>query len=281
LRLDPPRRALLLLLGCLLTALLFPSLLTEQRVSAGALLPGTAAATGSSAQDGPEAVWKEAWVERFSELRRLREELAARPTRLSPSWGEVEFPAARPEEALRAVPARVLHRDVQPQRQSFLIDAGTGEGLRRGHAVVHGNTLVGVVKAVADGASRVLRIDDPSPDTFLPVVIVPTAGGEALDEAVEVRGSGIAHGVGGQRIEVTRLAEGEAQVGDLVLTDFGKFGIPDGLVLGEVVSFDDANRDGQWEAQVEPLHDLDTVVAVYVFVRPALPSHVTPREDRR
>lgn len=280
-RLDPPRRALLLLLGCLLTALLFPSLLSEQRVATGALLPRTAAATGASLEDGPETAWKEAWVERFSELRRLREELAARPTRMSPTWGEFEIVPARTDAALRAVPARVLHRDVRRDRHSILIDAGEAEGLRPGQAVVHGNSLVGVVKTVSPAASRVLRVDDPSADTVLPVVIVPTAGGAALDDAVDVRGRGVARGAGGQRIVVERLSGDEARVGDLVLTDSGKFGIPDGLVVGEIVSFEDGNRDGDWEAEVRPLHDLDVLVAVYAFVRPALEQRVAPHEERR
>ncbi len=270
-----------MLLGCLLTALLFPSAFSSQRAGVGALLPSTARLTGSSGEDDPEAAWARAWAARTREVLRLREEIAARPTRLSPNWSGIEIGPAPTDDPIRAVPARVLHRDVSRDRRSFLIGVGSGDGVRPRQAVVHANSLVGVVKAVSAGASRVLRVDDPSPDTVMPAMIVAAAGGAALDDTVRVRGRGVIHGTGDRRLVVTRLAAGDAVVGDVVLTDQGKFGIPDGLVLGEVVAFGDEDRDGEWEAEVLPLSDLETIVAVYVFVRPELPPHVAPREHAR
>ena len=61
----------------------------------------------------------------------------------------------------------------------------------------------------------------------------------------------------------------------------GRYGIPAGMLLGEVVSFDDADRNGEWEAVVAPLRDLDSIVSVYVCVRSPLPPQVAPREDSR
>ena len=260
-RLDPTRRSLLLLLGCLLTALLFPRLLSEARVGAGALLPATAPLTAAD-DDHPESVWKELWAARTREVLRLRADLEARPTRISPSLGGVVFEPAPGADPVRAVSARVLHRDPSRTRESFLIDAGTERGLWPGLAVVPGTSLVGLVQTVADGGALVLRVDDTSSQVVLPVAIL------AADDEARVRGAGVAHGEGEGRIVVGQLAADEACVGDLVVTDHGRFGVPDGLVLGEVVLFDDADRDGQWEAVVRSLRDLDTIGSVYVFVRP-------------
>ena len=281
LRLDPSRRALLLLLGCLLTALLFPAAFTEQRVGVGALLPATAPVTGSAGEGDPEAKWATAWAVRTREVLRLREEIAARPTRLSPSWSQLDVEAAEvADDPVRAVPARVLHRDVHRDRHSFLIDVGSDRDIRSRLAVVHGNSLVGVVKAVSSSAARVLRVDDESPDTVMPAMIVAAADGAALDETASVRGRGIVRGDGDGRLIVSRLGANAAVVGDVVMTDSGKFGIPDGLVLGEVVDFHDRDRNGEWEAIVAPFADLDTFVAVFVIVRPPLDGPVAPREGR-
>ena len=94
-------------------------------------------------------------------------------------------------------------------------------------------------------------------------------------------GSAVARGEGDGKIVVGKLGEGEAEVGDLVVTGDGRFGIPAGLLIGEVESFDDADRDGEWEAVVRPLRDLDTIVAVYVCVRSELPDAVAPRGGKR
>ena len=280
-RLDPSRRALFLLLGCLLTALLFPAAFTGQRVGVGALLPATARLTGSAGESDPEAKWATAWAARTREILRLREEIAARPTRLSPSWSGVEFQDGTIDDPVRAVPARVLHRDIHRDRHSFLIDAGAEQGVLARQAVVHGNSLVGVVKVVTGAASRVLRVDDESPDTVMRAMIVAAAGGAALDENAAIRGRGVVRGDGDGRLVVSRLDQDAAVVGDVVMTDSGTFGIPDGLVLGEVVDFHDRDRNGEWEAVVAPFEDLDTFVAVFVIVRPPLDASVAPREERR
>ncbi len=250
-------------------------------MGAGALLPATAPLTAAETRDG-EAIWKETWAARTDKLRRLRSDVAARPTRISPSLGEVVFEPAASADPVRAVPARVLHRDTSRTRESFVIDVGTESGLSPGLAVVHGNSLVGVVQTVTGGGSLVLRIDDTSAHVALPAAILAADAEETRDGAtpsgaVTVRGSGVAHGEGRGRIVVSHLGSDEARVGDVVVTDHGRFGVPDGLVLGEVVEFDDADRDGEWEAVVRPLRDLDTVGAVYVFVRPPMPPELALR----
>ena len=266
-----------MLLGCLLTALLFPGAFATARVGVGRLLPGTAAVTGEVQRAG----WEDAVAALARQNLQIRQMLAARPPEGSPVAPFDAGSAMLQRDPVRAVPARVLHRDVSLKRHTLLIDTGSERGIETGFAVVHGNSLIGRVQAVAEGASRVIRIDDPSSSTVLAATVLAIDAGDAesgLPASVEQRGSGVARGVGKKYIVVGKLEAGEAKIGDLVVTGAGSYGVPAGLLLGEVVEFDDADRDGEWEALVEPLRDLDTIVAVYVCVRRKLAPHVAPRE---
>ncbi len=279
-RLDSSRRALLMLLGCLLTALLFPGAFMAARVGVGGLLPGTAAVTGEEQRAG----WADAVAALARQNLQIRQMLAARPPEGSPVAPFDAGSAMLQRDPVRAVPARVLHRDVSLKRHTLLIDMGSERGIETGFAVVHGNSLIGRVQAVAEGASRVIRIDDPSSSTVLAATVLAIDAGDvdgvdgAVPASVEQRGNGVARGVGKKYIVVGKLEAGEARIGDLVVTGAGSYGVPAGLLLGEVVEFDDADRDGEWEALVEPLRNLDTIVAVYVCVRRKLAPHVAPRE---
>jgi len=267
-----------MLLGCLLTALVFPGLLAVERVGVGRLLPRTAPLTG-----------QEQWAEREDqaaalayENMRIRREIAARPDRDSRAMTVLGGDDGVRRDPMPAVPARLLHRDASTTRHTFLIDAGTERGIDTGFAVAHANSIVGVVQTVAEGASRVVRIDDPSSRSVLPAKVLSIAvSDDGRASASERAGSPVARGVGEGVVIVSKLGADGARVGDLVVTGDGLFGIPAGLLIGEVVAFDDEDRDGEWEAVVRPMRDLDTIVAVYVCVRRKLAPHVAPRERSR
>jgi cell shape-determining protein MreC len=53
--------------------------------------------------------------------------------------------------------------------------------------------------------------------------------------------------------------------------------VPAGLVLGDVESFADADRRGDWEAVLRPLRDLDALETVFVLRRAPLPRQLRPR----
>ncbi len=259
-----------MLLGCLVTALVFPRACESARVRVAVLVPATAGVTGSG-ETAPVRVWEEAAAAGARELERLRAAYEARPTRVAPSLGALEFAPGAQRDPVRALTARVLHRDASAARASFVIDAGSAAGLHNGLAVVHGDSLVGIVQVVTDDYARVLRVDDTSPQVVLPVVVLarPADGGVPTR-----RGAGVANGGGTGRIVVSHLAADEAAVGDLVVTGAGRFGIPDGLVVGEIVRVEDDDRDGEWRAEVRPLRDLDRLEAVVVLVRPELPEPI-------
>ncbi len=262
-RLRPTHRVPLLLLGCLVTALVFPRACAGERVDVGLLLPATAALTASSGDDGA-AGFRENQARLVYEIVRLEETLSARPLDRTGPLGDVEFAPTAANAPPLAIPARLRQRDASATRRSFLIDAGTGAGVHAGLPVIHGNSLVGIVVNATPRGARVLRVDDPSAATALPAVVLRDAAG--VDE--EQRAHGVARGTGGGAIAVGFLREGDAEVGDLVVTGAGHPSVPEGLVLGEVTSFDDDDRDGAWTAEVRPLRDLDTLASVLVL-RPA------------
>jgi hypothetical protein len=279
LRLDPSRRALLLLLGCLLTALLFPAAFSAARVGVGSLLPATAPVTG----EVQSSTWADQAALLAHENIRIRQAMAAQPTSVSPIMAAIEADPVARDDLIRAVTARLLHRDVSSRRHSFLIDVGTERGVRRGCAVAHGNSIIGIVQTAADGASRVIRIDDPSSHSVLPATIlrIETLADGRVEAEPRNTGLPVARGFGKGVVVVGKLGPGDAAVGDLVVTGSGRFGVPAGLLIGEIESFGDDDRDGEWEAVVRPRRNLDTIVAVYVCVRPELAPEVAPRGGSR
>jgi len=257
-RLRESYRIPLLLLACAVTALVFPRACTETRLGVGALLPATAPLTAAEGRDETVAL-REQNAHLTQELRRLADEIGARP----PADGPLgRAPFTRPlAQKLSLVGARVRHRDPSPLRRSFTIDAGRAEGVTEGMAVVCGDSLVGVVSCAIDHQARVLRVDDPAAGAALRATFIAAAPREAAERPL-----GVARGTGDRDagVVVSFLRAGDAADGDVAVTAPGNPRIPEGLVLGEVVSFGDDDRDGSFEADVRPLRDLDTVLSVYV-----------------
>jgi hypothetical protein len=259
-RLRESYRVPLLLLGCFVTALIFPRACAETRVGVGALLPATAPLTAAETRD-TEAALREESARLAHEVARLEEELAARPTAIdgSPANVRIVRPAGRtPVE----ITARVLHRDASATGRSFTIGVGRADGVREGLPVIWGRSLVGIVVTATEHAARVVRIDDPSAASALPARLV-----SASSPVAEARTSGIARGTGDRdaAVSVSLLRQGDGKPGDLAVTGVGNPLIPEGLVLGEVVRFGDDDRDGAYEADVRPLRDLDTLNSVLVL----------------
>jgi rod shape-determining protein MreC len=257
-RLRESYRIPLLLLACALTALVFPRACTETRLGVGALLPATAELTAGESRDETVSL-REQNARLTQELALLADEIGARPPADGPLGGaSLERPHAH---KLDLIGARVRHREPSPLRRSFTIDAGRADGVTEGMAVVCGDSLVGLVSCAIDHQARVLRIDDPGAGGAVRATFVA-----ATPRAGDARPLGVAHGTGDRDagVVVSFLRADDAAVGDVAVTAPGNPRIPEGLVLGEVVSFGDDDRDGSYEADVRPLRDLDTVIAVYV-----------------
>ncbi len=269
----PSHRVPALLLACLLATLVFPRACDGTRTRVGALLPATAA-LGQDSAENPEAALLERVARLIEEKESLLAELDARPQSSGPLDGaEILRSGAAARTRIAVLAARVLHRDASTTQRSFLIDVGSDDGVYRGLPVVHGHSLVGIVSTVTAHACRVVRIDDVSGTTALPAQLTD------LDAEAGVRrhGIGVTRGTGDGRLQVSFLARGEASVGDLVRTAAGRHPVPPGLVLGRVTAFHDDDRDGDWQAEVEPLRDLDLLTTVLVLLEPALPPEVAPR----
>jgi rod shape-determining protein MreC len=259
-RLRESLRVPLLLVTCFVTALLFPRACDGARMKLGTLFPATAALTAAHREDALTAAREE--VARLTqENARYEEELLARAEPQGALAG-VAY-ARRRERRPLAIPARVRQRDASWSRRSFLVDAGRDDGVEAGMPVVHGTSLVGLVLASFEHAARVVRIDDPTPESVVHATVLPAAGAGA--EGAAPRPHGVARGTGDGGLVVSLLQANDARVGDLVVTGVGNRFVPEGLLLGEVVAFADEDRDGSFEAQVRPLRDLDTLSSVNVL----------------
>lgn len=249
----PGRTPILLLAGVVLT-LLFPRACDSARIAAGSFLP----ATVSPAPPAP-VLPEEERLRLVARIEELERERAAVP---APDGPARILRIDRPQRVETAVVAAVLHRDVSRTRRSFLIGAGSSSGVARGQAVVHGESLVGVVDSAAEHSARVIRVDDRSADTALPVVVMdPRASEGAVN-----RGTGVARGAGDGRVHVGFLPQGSARPGDWIVSGAGGRLVGPGWLLGVVTSAGDDDRDGDFEALAAPLHDLDDLATVVVLV---------------
>lgn len=281
-RLRQSYRVPFLLAVCLLTALVAPRACSEFRVQSASWLAPTADA---EVRESASVRLLEEVATLREENRRLREQARARPRG---DLGEIaEWSERDPGHGLVAelIPARVVHRTTSSRRRSFLVDVGGRDELRTGLAVTAGRSLCGLVRVVTERAAEVLRIDDVQ-FPALPVRIdreVPVAAPElppgiepgspdaaAFRTAVPERPLGICRGAGDGTLTVSYLAAGDARAGDLVLTGPGAYPVPEGLVLGRVERVHDDDRDGDWEAEVRPLRDLDRLGALFVVLREPL-----------
>jgi hypothetical protein len=266
-RLRESYRVPLLLLSCLVTALVFPRACAESRVGWGALLPATAPLTGAETRDA-DAALREENARLAHDNARLEEELEARPVGAVGPLANLRVVRTPPPRQV-GVTARVRARDASSSRRSFLIDVGRAEKVVPGLAVTFGGSLVGIVSAASEHAARVVRIDDPTAASTVPARVLGARASAAP------RGpDGVARGSGDGEVCVSLLRQGDAVVGDMVVTGVARPGaagdadadIPEGLVIGEVVQFGDQNRDGSYEAYVRPLRDLDTLNSVLVLL---------------
>jgi rod shape-determining protein MreC len=273
-RLKETARVPLLLLACLTTALLFPRACAGARTGVAGALLGTAELTGGVRT--PESqVWKEKLAATQHDLARLRQDQVA----MGADEGGLDLARIErpdPSSRLTGVLARVLHRDASVTRRSFLIDVGTDQGVRRGLPVVCGRSLVGVVETVSAGAARVLRVDDVSVACRFPAVLMSLEPRAGTDEGPPA-GRGVCQGTADGRLVVSFLAKSDARTGDVAMTGAGRYPVPEGWVLGEVESVADEDRDGDWEAVVRPLRDLDELTSVMVLRQDELPPQVRPK----
>jgi rod shape-determining protein MreC len=131
------------------------------------------------------------------------------------------------EEPARSVTARVIGVSGGPFIRSLLINAGTREGLQRGHAAMTGAGLLGRVAATGERASSVLLISDLN--SRIPVLVESS------------RARAVLAGDNSKRPRLTFVsANADVKVGSRIVTSGHGGMFPTGLPIGVVTEIGDA-----------------------------------------
>ncbi|HEX3535800.1 MAG TPA: rod shape-determining protein MreC [Stellaceae bacterium] len=167
---------------------------------------------------------------------------------------------AVPEPAIRYTTARIIANSGGAYVRTVMIDAGSGDGLARGQAVISGDGLVGRLTEVGVRAARVLLITDLN--SRVPVVVENSHAAAVLA------------GDNSDRPRLVYLGtSGEVRVGDRVVTS-GEGGIfPPGVAVGVVAAIDGG------VPRIEPYADLSQIgylMAVDYGLSGGLPQPVPP-----
>lgn len=149
----------------------------------------------------------------------------------------------------KAIPARVIGRDLAPWRRTIVIDKGTRDGVRKRMAVVCSQGLVGRVVEAGPLSARVILLLDPESR-----VSTLLQGSRDL---------GVAEGQGATWLRMTHLdREATVQVGDRVVTS-GLGGVyPKGIPIG-VIEMVGTEKEGlELFASVRPFVDFSKLEEV-------------------
>ena len=141
--------------------------------------------------------------------------------------------------------AAILDIDLDPTRQRLVLDAGSGDGVRIGQAVIDAGGLMGQVIATTPTTATVLLITDP--DHVVPAVVAR---------------SGVRLMVyGGGRTDMLRAADvplsADVRAGDVLLTSGMGGRFPPGFAIGTVGALRPDDSRAFLEGQVTPAAQLD------------------------
>ncbi len=259
------RNTRVLLIGGIAVALLM--LLADLRGAApGEALRGVGGAVAGPAQqalawartEAGERVAGSADAERIAELE--AELAAARAQAAAAAAGTLseaqarELAAVVPDTGYRAVAARLVARATpQDQVRSVSVDAGSGQGVAVGSAVVAQGGMAGLIDTVAPGVATVRLVADPAPRVAARVV----SSGEV----------GVFRGTGESGSFTLLDPLGAMATDDLIVT----IGTPDGVLpadlpLGRVRAIDGSAADLTRVGEVAPIVDPSTLDRMTVLV---------------
>jgi rod shape-determining protein MreC len=152
--------------------------------------------------------------------------------------------------------AEVVSGPISPFDQSIEIDQGSGDGIKKGMAVITGGGVLGRISSVRGGRATVELITQPS---------------FHLGIRLETRERGVISGRGqGKRLVVEGVGDEQTKVkkGDYVYTSgIDQSAFPKDLKVGRVVSVRDSGT-GSKVLEVEPLADLTSVYVKVVLQDP-------------
>ena len=141
--------------------------------------------------------------------------------------------------------AGILDIDLDPTRQRLVLDAGSGDGVRIGQAVIDAGGLMGQVIAATPTTATVLLITDP--DHAVPAVVARSG------VRLMVYGSGRSDAL--QAADVPLSAD--VRAGDVLLTSGMGGRFPPGFAIGTLQALRPDDSRAFLEGEVKPAAQLD------------------------
>lgn len=207
--------------------------------------------------------WKGAFG--YDELKeendRLRDELAEREgdeaevARLQAEVEELKKIAGVKIEGVQTRTAQIVSGPINSFDRTVEIDQGSGDGVKKGQAVVtSGNAVLGRIDEVRGGRSRVELITEPSFEI-----------GIRLEDGT----LGVISGQGKDRPLVVDAVDANVKEGDFVYTSgIDESAFPKDLKVGEVTKVGQSTSGASRALEVEPLADLSSVYVKVVLRDP-------------
>ncbi|MBQ7445501.1 MAG: rod shape-determining protein MreC [Clostridia bacterium] len=155
------------------------------------------------------------------------------------------------------LPAQIVAEDVTDWFNTFTVDRGVNDGVKRGATVIAPEGLVGIVTEEGLGSSKILTIVDED-NAFMCRV-------SRTNELVRVRGVSNEKMV--YELRVDRLSSTTSvQVGDNIVTAESGGVFPQGVMVGTVKSVSIDRESGITTALVEPAVDLTLLSKVFIMI---------------
>ncbi len=154
------------------------------------------------------------------------------------------------------ISAEIVAEDVTDWFNTFTIDRGAGDGVKRGAAVISPDGLVGIITEAGLGTSKILTIVDED-NAFMCRV-------SRTNELVRVRG--VSNETMTYELRIDRLSSSSSiEVGDRIVTADSGGVYPSGIMVGTVKSVSIDRTSGIATALVEPAVDLTLLSKVFVM----------------
>lgn len=138
---------------------------------------------------------------------------------------------------------------------NFILNKGSKDNLKVGHAVVVKDNLVGLIKAVSENLSKVNLI---------------TNSNSSFTAKTQNGTLGVAKGTGASLTLDNVLLSENMRTGELVLTkgdiDFEGVGSPPDLIVGKIISIEKSASDLFQKAKVESFIDFPKVSTVFIYI---------------
>lgn len=262
------RRSAILLGGLLLAALFLllldsRGLFTAPRRLATTLIDPAAAQLSSLGErvrgDGPSDSelqrQLDAVTDERDELMRENELLRAEASRVEELENLLNL---QQQTDLAIVNADVILSDPQSRDKFLIINKGSDDGLYVGLPVLSPNFLVGYIDEVEPNRARILLVIDQTFQT-----------GARIRDAQDDGAEGIVYGewqLGGRA--VMRHVARDLEIPDqaIVVTSGKSLGIPEGLIIGTVQSYERNDLRNEMELQIVPQVDFDDLSTVAVIL---------------